>query len=99
MNILSVTAGAVLALLPSAVQAQSAAGDAAPPAAVTVSGSAAIVSDYRFRGVSQSDRGLAVQGGITVYDVTNAFVPPVGICEFVRFLSGSNDLYHLIAGN
>lgn len=33
---------------------------------VTVSGSVALVSDYRFRGVSQSDKGMAVQGGITL---------------------------------
>lgn len=38
----------------------------APVSPITVSGSAGIVSDYRFRGVSQSDRQLAVQGGITV---------------------------------
>ncbi len=36
-----------------------------PAGPVTVSGSVALVSDYRFRGVSQSDRGMAVQGGIT----------------------------------
>lgn len=32
----------------------------------TVSGSFALVSDYRFRGVSQSDEHIAVQGGLTV---------------------------------
>lgn len=37
--------------------------DASP---ITVSGTAALVSDYRFRGVSQSDKNLAVQGSITV---------------------------------
>lgn len=73
MNILSVVAGVVMALLPSAVQAQSAASDAAPPAAVTVSGSAAIVSDYRFRGVSQSDRQMAVQGGITLAHASGVY--------------------------
>ncbi len=34
--------------------------------ALTVSGSAAVVSDYRFRGVSQSDKEIAVQAGITL---------------------------------
>lgn len=34
--------------------------------AITISGSAALVSDYRFRGVSQSDEGIALQGGFTV---------------------------------
>ena len=32
----------------------------------TVSANVGLVSDYRFRGVSQSDRELAIQGGITV---------------------------------
>ncbi|KQN74497.1 TorF family putative porin [Sphingomonas sp. Leaf62] len=68
-------AAAVVALLalPAAAQAQSApaadaeagAGTASSPA-ITISGSASIASDYRFRGVSQSDQEMAVQGGITV---------------------------------
>ena len=40
--------------------------EAAPPGPITVTGNIALVSDYRFRGVSQSDKGIAVQGGITV---------------------------------
>jgi uncharacterized protein (TIGR02001 family) len=34
--------------------------------AITITGSATIASDYRFRGVSQSDEGFAVQGGFTI---------------------------------
>lgn len=34
--------------------------------AITVSGAATLTSDYRFRGVSQSDEGMAVQGGFTI---------------------------------
>jgi uncharacterized protein (TIGR02001 family) len=37
-----------------------------PPKPVTVTGSVALVSDYRFRGVSQSDKGFALQGGVNV---------------------------------
>ncbi|MEN2787205.1 TorF family putative porin [Sphingomonas qilianensis] len=37
-----------------------------PPREITVTGSVALVSDYRFRGVSQSDENIAVQGGLTV---------------------------------
>ncbi|MFZ4688236.1 MAG: TorF family putative porin [Polymorphobacter sp.] len=37
-----------------------------PAPAFKVSGSVALVSDYRFRGVSQSNNGLAVQGGLTL---------------------------------
>ena len=36
-----------------------------PAGPVTISGSVALVSDYRFRGVSQTDKGMAIQGGIT----------------------------------
>lgn len=34
--------------------------------AITISGSATLTSDYRFRGVSQTDEGMAVQGGFTI---------------------------------
>lgn len=68
----AVVTAAVLAL-PIAAQAQSTpndkaepAAETAPPPALTVSGSVAIASDYRFRGVSQSDQEMAVQGGITI---------------------------------
>lgn len=37
-----------------------------PPKPITVSGSVAVVSDYRLRGVSQTDKHAAIQGGITV---------------------------------
>lgn len=36
------------------------------PAEVTITGSVALVSDYRFRGVSQSDKDPAIQGGVTL---------------------------------
>jgi hypothetical protein len=48
------------------ISVPAAAQDAAPPKPITVSGSVGLVSDYRFRGVSQSDENLAVQGGITI---------------------------------
>ena len=65
MNIRQATI--VVACLGSPVMAQAqSTGETAPPSAITVSGSAAIASDYRFRGVSQSDQELAVQGAITV---------------------------------
>ena len=37
-----------------------------PPKAVTVGFTAAVVSDYRFRGISQTDKRVAVQGSVTV---------------------------------
>ncbi|PZU09517.1 TorF family putative porin [Sphingomonas sp.] len=44
----------------------------------TVSGSVGLVSDYRFRGVSQSDRNLAVQGGITIAHESGLYVSTWG---------------------
>lgn len=40
--------------------------ETAPPPPITVTGSVALVSDYRFRGVSQSDEEGAIQGGFTI---------------------------------
>ncbi|WP_295525097.1 TorF family putative porin [Novosphingobium sp. Chol11] len=48
--------------------------EAAPPKDVTVTGSVTLISDYRFRGVSQSDKGPAIQGGITVAHKSGAYV-------------------------
>ncbi|WP_242126386.1 TorF family putative porin [Sphingobium sp. Sx8-8] len=45
-----------------------------PAGPVTVSGSVALVSDYRFRGVSQSDKAMAIQGGVTVTHESGAYV-------------------------
>ncbi len=39
-------------------------GDA--PKAITINGGATVVSDYRFRGISQTDKRAAVQGSMTV---------------------------------
>jgi uncharacterized protein (TIGR02001 family) len=48
--------------------------DAEPSGPVTVSGSVALVSDYRFRGVSQTDEEMAVQGGFTVGHESGLYV-------------------------
>lgn len=48
--------------------------DTDPPKDITVSGSVALVSDYRFRGVSQSDKGFAIQGGITATHKSGVYV-------------------------
>lgn len=71
MNFSYPAIAAALLAMPLTAQAQSSAGDTtstetAPPPAITVAGSVAIGSDYRFRGVSQSDQEMAVQGGFTI---------------------------------
>lgn len=62
MKYLAFAAAALTAAIALPAQAQ----DAEPPKPFTVTGSVALVSDYRFRGVSQSDEEGAIQGGITV---------------------------------
>ncbi|MGF7152285.1 TorF family putative porin [Novosphingobium gossypii] len=44
------------------------------PKEFTVAGNVALVTDYRFRGVSQSDKELAVQGGVSVTHASGLYV-------------------------
>jgi len=68
----AVAASSASALPLSLAAAAQAEADETP--AITVSGEATLVSDYRFRGVSQSDEGLAVQGGITIAHESGIYV-------------------------
>lgn len=54
------------AILLASTAAPAFAQDTAAPSSVTVSGNAAVTSDYRFRGLSLSDGDIAIQGGIDV---------------------------------
>ncbi|RZM23354.1 MAG: hypothetical protein EOP67_48585, partial [Sphingomonas sp.] len=71
----------------------------APPKEVTVSGSVGLVSDYRFRGVSQSDENLAVQGGITIAHKSGLYIGTWGsnLAGWGTF-GGANMELDLIAG-
>lgn len=81
------------------IAAPAAAQDTAPPKAVTVSGSVGLVSDYRFRGVSQSDEKLAVQGGFTIAHESGVYVGTWGsnLSGWGTF-GGANMELDLIAG-
>jgi uncharacterized protein (TIGR02001 family) len=82
-----------LAAVPAAAQEE------APPKAVTVSGSVGLVSDYRFRGVSQSDENLAVQGGFTIAHESGIYIGTWGsnLSGWGTF-GGANMELDLIAG-
>lgn len=71
MRITKLTLGALL-LATTATPAF--AQEEAAPEAITVSGSVAIASDYRFRGVSQTDKEVALQGGVTISHESGAYV-------------------------
>lgn len=45
-----------------------------PPAAIQISANSALVSDYRFRGLSLSNRNPAIQGGIDLSHESGLFV-------------------------
>ena len=48
--------------------------DTAPPPPVTVNGTATLISDYRFRGISQTDLHPAIQGSITITHESGFYV-------------------------
>src|SRR3990167_8752316 len=67
--------------------------------AITVSGSAALVSDYRFRGVSMTDKEMAVQAGVTVAHESGFYVGTWGsnLAGWGTF-AGSNMELDIIGG-
>ena len=48
--------------------------ETAPPSEITVTGNVALVTDYRFRGLSQSSGDPAIQGGINVNHASGFYV-------------------------
>jgi uncharacterized protein (TIGR02001 family) len=66
MNFRQTTLIAAMALASLPVLAQTAAAPAAPASDWTVAGNAGLFSDYTFRGISQTARRPALQGGIDV---------------------------------
>ena len=71
--------------------------DEATPA-LTVTGNAAVVSDYRFRGISQTDKRFALQGGITVTHESGFYVSTWGSSIDDYVAAGSDQELDLIAG-
>lgn len=70
------------------------------PGAITISGSAAVVSDYKFRGISQTDGNFAVQGGITVSHESGFYASVWGssIDDYVTSHGTAHQEIDLIAG-
>ena len=89
--------GIALAVVATPAFAQDAA--TAPPKEVTVSGSVGLTNDYRFRGVSQSDENMAVQGGITIAHKSGVYIGTWGsnLAGWGTF-GGANMELDLIAG-
>lgn len=71
-----------------------------PAPAITINGSATVVSDYKFRGISQTDGNFAVQGGFTVSHETGFYVSVWGssIDDYVTAHGTAHQEIDLIAG-
>jgi uncharacterized protein (TIGR02001 family) len=67
-------------------------------AAFTVSGGATLVSDYRFRGISQTDKRLAVQGTFTVAHESGLYGTVWGSSIDDYVANGSDQEIDFIAG-
>ena len=91
-SILGLSAVALVAL-----SAPALAQDEATPA-LTVTGNAAVVTDYRFRGISQTDKRFALQGGITVTHESGFYVSTWGSSIDDYVANGSDQELDLIAG-
>ncbi len=63
MRMISILAGTTMLAISVPAFAQD---ETAPPSPITVSGAVSILTDYRLRGVSQTDKNAAIQGSITV---------------------------------
>ena len=67
-----------------------------PPSDVTISGNVALVSDYRFRGTSQSDNRPAVQASVTVKHANGLYAGVWGSnvdADSIGYGSAEIDLY------
>jgi len=88
------------ALMLAATATPAFADDAAPPPAFTINGSATVVTDYRFRGISQTDRNAAIQGSITVTHSSGFYVSVWGSStdDYVTWAGTGHQEIDLIGG-
>lgn len=70
----------------------------APAPAITVTGGATIVSDYRFRGISQTDKRFAVQGTFTIAHESGFYATVWGSSIDDYVYNGSDQEIDLIGG-
>jgi uncharacterized protein (TIGR02001 family) len=86
------------ALALAAVSAPAFAQDAAPASDFTVTGGATLVTDYRFRGISQTDKRFAVQGTLTVSHSSGFYASVWGSSIDDYIANGGDQEIDLIAG-
>jgi uncharacterized protein (TIGR02001 family) len=72
--------------------------DAAPPPAFTINGGATVVTDYRFRGISQTDKRFALQGSLTVSHASGFYASVWGSSIDDYVANGGDQELDLIGG-
>ena len=85
-------------LLATAAAAPAFAEDTAPPSAFTITGGATLTSDYRFRGVSQTNTHAAIQGTLGVSHSSGFYVGTWGSSISSYVSAGSAQEIDLYAG-
>jgi uncharacterized protein (TIGR02001 family) len=90
--------GCTVSLLALASVTPALADDAAPPAAITINGTATVVTDYRFRGLSQTNKNFAVQGSLTATHASGFYVSAWGSSIDDYVAGGSDQEIDLIGG-
>jgi uncharacterized protein (TIGR02001 family) len=90
---LAAITAAPIALIAAPVAAQD-----APTSSVTISGGATLVSDYRFRGISQTDKRFAVQGTFSVSHESGLYGTVWGSSIDDYVANGSDQEIDLILG-
>ena len=93
-----VLALAAAAILPAALIATPAVAQDAPASPITVNGGATLVSDYRFRGISQSDRRIALQGSLSISHESGPYVTVWGSSIDDYVASGADQEIDFIVG-
>ncbi len=98
MRFFSISLGALLLATTAPALAQEAA--PAPAPAITINGNATLISDYKFRGISQTDGNFAVQGGFTVSHATGFYASVWGssVDNYVTAHGTAHQEIDLIAG-
>ncbi len=70
----------------------------AEESSITVTGGATVVSDYRFRGISQTDKNFAVQGNLTISHDSGLYVGLWGSSIDDYVAAGGDQEIDIIAG-
>lgn len=97
-SLLGFAAVALAAAATPAMAQDAPAAPAAPAPAITISGGATLVSDYRFRGISQTDKRFAVQGTFTITHESGFYLSVWGSSIDDYIANGGDQEIDLIAG-